>query len=108
MVTSTLKPVVTEDFVKEYGGLVHSIARRMIQDPEKVRDATQEVWIQIIESLPAFNGKSKMSTYMYTIATRVIMNYAKNEAIYSRRFIRSFFALTLTGFKFHLLHLVVL
>ena len=87
------QPKASDELVKEYGGIIHSIARRMLQDSDKVREATQEAWLEVTRSLPAFKGNSKLSTWIYRIATRVVMDYAKHEQIYSTRFMRSFFAL---------------
>lgn len=79
------------DVASDYGPMVSSIARRMIQDPEVAKDAAQEVWVEICKSLPSFQGKSELSTWIYTIAKRVVLKYAKNERMYSGRLIRQFF-----------------
>jgi RNA polymerase sigma-70 factor (ECF subfamily) len=55
------QPEASDELVKEYGGIIHSIARRMLQDPDKVKEAAQETWLEIIRSLPTFKGKSKLS-----------------------------------------------
>ena len=88
-----------ENIVKEYGGIVHSIARRMLPDPEKIKDVSQEVWTEIFESLPSFRGESKLSTWIYKITTRVVLKYTKNEQIYSARFIKGFFALNIENYQ---------
>lgn len=73
--------------VTEFGGIVHSIVRKMIWDAETARDAAQEVWCEILRSLPSFQGKSELSTWIYTITTRVVMKYVVHERQYSQRFI---------------------
>lgn len=80
-----------EQIIEEYGPLVWSICRRMIQDEEVAKDAAQEVWIEVVKSLPSFRGDSKPSTWLYTIAYRVVMNFAKQERQYSTRFLRQYF-----------------
>ncbi|MFQ6083399.1 MAG: RNA polymerase sigma factor [Candidatus Aminicenantia bacterium] len=76
---------------KEYGYLISSISNRMIQDRELARDVAQEVWYEIIKSYPGFRGDSKISTWIYTIAKRVIMRFAKNERLYTTRFLKKYF-----------------
>ena len=80
-----------EEMIETYGTLVSSICRRMIQDEETAKDAAQEVWIEVIKSLPSFQGNSKFSTWLYTIAHRVVMAFAKQEKHYSTKFLREFF-----------------
>ncbi|MGE5606507.1 MAG: RNA polymerase sigma factor [Bacteroidota bacterium] len=82
---------LSDETVREYGPLVTSICRRLIQDPEIAKDAAQEVWIQIIKSRPAFKGESKLSTWIYTIAYRVAKDYSIRERTYSIRFLREYF-----------------
>ena len=87
------RSIELENIVKKYGGIVHSIARRMLHDPEKINDVAQEVWAEIFGSLASFRGESKLSTWIYTVTTRVVLKYTKHEQIYSARFIKGFFAL---------------
>ena len=77
--------------VNDYGSMVSAICRRMIQDEEIARDAAQEIWLEVTESLPSFQGRSKFSTWLYTIASRVTMRYAKQERIYSTKYLRDYF-----------------
>ncbi len=77
--------------VREYGPLISSICRRLIQDPEIAEDAAQEVWVQVIKSLPSFKGDSKLSTWIYAIAYRVAKDYSIRERTYSVRFLRDYF-----------------
>jgi len=80
-----------DQIIVEYGPLVSSICRRMIQDEDIAKDAAQEVWMAVVKSLPSFQGKSKLSTWIYTIAYRVVMNFAKQERLYSTAFLRDYF-----------------
>ncbi len=73
--------------VAEFEGIVYSIVRKMIWDAETARDAAQEVWCEILNSLPSFQGKSELSTWIYTITTRTVMKYVTHERQYSHRFI---------------------
>jgi RNA polymerase sigma factor (sigma-70 family) len=77
--------------IHDYGPLVSSICRRMIRDEETARDAAQEVWLEVTKSFPSFRGETKVSTWLYTLASRVVKNYAQKEHQYSLRFLRNFF-----------------
>ncbi|MBI4672040.1 MAG: sigma-70 family RNA polymerase sigma factor [Chloroflexi bacterium] len=77
--------------VENYGRMVSSLCRRMIDDEETARDAAQEAWLEIIKSLPSFRGDSKVSTWIYAITCRVVMHRAQAEKIYSTRFLKGYF-----------------
>ncbi len=83
--------ISAELLVKEYGRMVSSICRRMIKDADTARDAAQQVWLEIIKSLPGFKGEAKISTWIYRIAGRVILDYARMERQYSTRFLHDYF-----------------
>lgn len=68
-----------EKIVDQYGTLISSISRRMIQNREIAKEAAQEVWYEVLKSLPSFHGNSELSTWIYTIAKRTILNYSKHE-----------------------------
>ncbi len=80
-----------ENLFSDYGLLVTSICRRMIQDEETAKDAAQEVWLEILKSLPSFKGLSKISTWIYTITYRVVLKFAKNERQYTTKFLAAYF-----------------
>jgi RNA polymerase sigma-70 factor (ECF subfamily) len=68
-----------EQLVEKYGLSITRLAKRMLTNSEMVKDATQETWIELINSLKSFKGESDISTWIYTIAKRTILKYAKNE-----------------------------
>jgi RNA polymerase sigma-70 factor (ECF subfamily) len=80
-----------EEITKEYRGLVSAISHRMIQNPEMAKDAAQEAWMEILKSLNTFKGESKISTWIYAIASRVILRQAKNKKVYSTRHLSEYF-----------------
>jgi len=87
----TIAGYALEEIIHAYGRMVSSICRRMIQDETVAEDAAQEVWLAVMKSLPTFKGQSKLSTWIYTITTRVVMNFARNERQHSTRFLRNYF-----------------
>jgi RNA polymerase sigma-70 factor (ECF subfamily) len=80
-----------ESLVNDYGKMVSGISRRMVQDPSLAEDASQQVWLEIIKALPGFRGESKISTWIYTITRRVVLDFAVNERQYTTRFLRGYF-----------------
>ncbi|GAK50624.1 RNA polymerase, sigma-24 subunit, ECF subfamily [Candidatus Moduliflexus flocculans] len=80
-----------DDIARQYGQFVSSLCRRMILNDETAQDAAQEVWIEVMNSLPSFEERSKFSTWLYTIATRVIKRVAWQERSYSVKALKDFF-----------------
>jgi RNA polymerase sigma-70 factor (ECF subfamily) len=70
---------------------VSRLCRRMIGNEEAAKDAAQEVWCEIVRSFPAFEGRSKTSTWVWTIARRTIFRQRRREKTYSARFLRELF-----------------
>jgi RNA polymerase sigma-70 factor (ECF subfamily) len=76
---------------REFGQKVSRLCRRMIRNEETARDAAQEVWCEILGSLAGFDGRSGLSTWIWTIARRTIARHARKEKIWSTRFLAEFF-----------------
>ena len=71
--------------------MVSAVCRRMVQDPDLAQDAFQQVWLEIIKALPGFRSESKISTWIYSITRRVVLDFARNERRYSTRYLRGYF-----------------
>jgi len=63
----------------------------MIGDPETARDAAQEAWFEILKALPSYEGRSRFSPWIYSVAKRAIMRHAAKEKRYSTRFLAELF-----------------
>lgn len=68
-----------KELVEKFGTMVSGISHRMIQNKELAKEASQEVWYEVIKSINSFKGNSELSTWIYTIAKRTILTYSKNE-----------------------------
>lgn len=53
--------------------LVYRLALRFLGDPEDAADATQEVLLLVVTHLGSFEGRSKLTTWVYTIASRHLL-----------------------------------
>ncbi len=91
MQSSVEQKLTLDSIARDYGKMVSSICRRMIMDEDLARDAAQQVWAEITKSFPSFRGESKVSTWIYAITRRVAADFARNEKVYSMRFVRDYF-----------------
>ena len=83
----------------QFGLTISRLAHRMIQNNELVKEAAQEVWYEIFRSINSFRGDSDISTWIYTIAKRTILKYAKSERIYNDKEINGHFELEPIDYK---------
>lgn len=61
---------------------VYRLALRFLGHPQDAEDATQEILIRIVTHLGSFEGRSKFTTWTYTVATRSLLRTKRgtNEA----------------------------
>lgn len=55
--------------VENYKDRVYNTAIAVVQNAEDAEDVAQEVFIQVYRSVHSFKGESKLSTWLYRIAT---------------------------------------
>ncbi len=64
-----------EQLVLLHQGRIYNLAYRMLNDPERARDVTQEAFIQAFQRLPTFRGESSFYTWLY----RITLNLCRAE-----------------------------
>jgi RNA polymerase sigma factor (sigma-70 family) len=62
-----------ERLCRELQDPVYRLALRFSSDPQAAADATQEILILIVTHLAEFEGRSKLTTWVYTIASRHLL-----------------------------------
>ena len=72
-----------EALIRNHQRMVHSLTFRMTGSPADAEDLAQETFIRAYEQINRFNGGAKFSTWIYSIAVHVCLNWRRNEA---RRF----------------------
>jgi len=73
------KKALTE-LVKMYEKTVYNFAFKICREPEKAENTMQETFLSMIKSLHQFDGKSKLSTWLYRIvANHCLMEFRKKR-----------------------------
>lgn len=83
--------ITMEYIIEKYGRLVTSICRRMMQNEDIVKDAVQEVWLEVFKSYMSFRNESKLTTWLYSVTSRIVMRLAKKEHQYSTHFLSNYY-----------------
>ncbi len=64
-----------EQFILRYSGLIHSVVRRYLFEPEQVRDVYVEVLSRLYEGrLGTYEGRSALSTWLVLVARSVALD----------------------------------
>jgi len=54
--------------VDAYSDNIYRVALKILNDPQDAEDVLQETFIKALRALPAFEGRSSLSTWLYRIA----------------------------------------
>jgi len=71
---------VFEAAVAEFRQKVFRLAFSMLHDEAAAADATQDTFLRIWRSLPAFEGRCALSTWVYSIARNTCLSHAGQKA----------------------------
>lgn len=62
------------ELIEAYHDYVYTIARRMLKTDAIIEETVQDVFIKIFKKIDSFKERSKLSTWIYTIAYRTCLN----------------------------------
>ena len=65
---------------EKYGPLVYRRALSILKNPEQAQEATQEVFIKAFQAAEGFDGRSKVTTWLYRITTNHCLNQLRYES----------------------------
>jgi RNA polymerase sigma factor (sigma-70 family) len=78
--------------VSEYGSRVYNTSLGILQHEEDAEDVSQEVFIEVFQSISNFKGDSKLSTWIYRIAVTKSLDFLRNKKRKKRfAFVQSLF-----------------
>jgi len=68
-----------ETIVRYYEGFVFSVAVRVTLDRDLAYDVTQETFLKLYRTLSKFRGQSRLSSYLYRIATNASIDAVRKR-----------------------------
>jgi len=66
-------------FVEAYSGQIYRLALKMLQNQQDAEDILQETFIKAYRSLPKFEGRSSLSTWLYRIGTNEALMFLRRK-----------------------------
>lgn len=80
------------EVVENAQGLVYNTVLGIVQSQEDAEDVTQEVFVQLYESIKSFKGESKLTTWLYRVAVSKSMDHLRKKKRKKRfAFVQSLF-----------------
>mgnify|MGYP002039627392 CR=1 FL=1 len=70
-----------ESLFRDYGPLVHRRALRILGNSADAEEATQEIFIRVINGIERFDGRSQLSTWLFQITTNLCLNRIRDAHI---------------------------
>lgn len=68
-----------DELVRDNGGRMLSTARRLVRSEDDARDVVQEAFLLAFRSLPTFEGRSRLSTWLHRIVVNVALMRLRNR-----------------------------
>ena len=62
-----------EEVIRRHGPMLVSVARRLLRDPDDALDCFQEAMLRAFEKLDSFDGRSRLSTWLYRIVVNTCL-----------------------------------
>lgn len=78
------RPVDTDRLVEDHERLVSHLIRRTVRDRTAHEELFQEVFLRVLESLPRFEGGSKLSTWIAAIAIHTCYKFIQRASTRER------------------------
>ena len=78
--------------VDTYQNMVYNTCLSIVKSEEDAEDIAQDVFVQVYQSIASFKGESKLSTWIYRIATTKSLDFERKKKRKKRfGFVRSIF-----------------
>lgn len=65
---------------REYEGRIYGLALRMLLDPTRAEDVTQEIFVRAWRKIDRFSGRSAFYTWLYRLAVNVVLNELRRRS----------------------------
>jgi RNA polymerase sigma-70 factor, ECF subfamily len=77
-------PAAFTELVERHSGTIYNLALRLTNNPQEAEDVLQETFISAFKALDRFEGRSRLSTWLYRIAyNAALMRLRKREPVTS-------------------------
>jgi len=75
-----------KSWLAEYHGILFRVSRSYARSASEAMDLEQELRLQLWNSLPAFSGKAKPSTWIYRVCLNTALTWLRTRTRHERKF----------------------
>lgn len=79
MVAETHSRAGFSELIKEFHPVIRKVSSMYFQDAEDQKDLYQEILFQLWRSMPTFESRSSISTWVYRVALNTAITYFRKE-----------------------------
>ena len=69
-----------EDLYNAHRAKIYALSLRMVGEPSRAEDLTQDSFVRAWQKLASFHGRSSFSTWLHRVAVNVILGNIRSEA----------------------------
>lgn len=69
-----------DQIVELYSDRLYNYILRMVGNPQDAEDVLQEVFLRAYQGLPNFDGRSKLNTWLFQIATNLCIDFYRRRS----------------------------
>ena len=74
-------PEALATLLRSYQGRIYSICYRMLRDGEEASDLTQDSIVKVIQGLPSYDGRAKLSTWIIRVTMNCCLSYLRRKRV---------------------------
>ncbi len=74
-----------EELYETHKSRVYALSLRMVRDPSRAEDLTQDAFVRAWQKLASFRARSSFSTWLHRLAVNVILGRLRSEKKWSNR-----------------------
>ncbi len=78
-------PGAVEDVLRAHGGQLLAVARRILKDEHLAQDTLQDAFIMAMKGFDKFDGRSRLSTWLYRIVVNAALMKMRRKSFKSER-----------------------
>lgn len=72
-------PGGVEALVHRYGGWIHRVVRRLLDDPRDAEEVTQDVLLTVVQKIKTFRGDAAFSSWLYRVAANAAYGRLRSQ-----------------------------
>ncbi len=70
-----------QELLLSFQDRLFGVCLRMVRDPDRARDLTQDAMVKVIQGLDTYDGRARLSTWMIRVTMNVCLSHLRKERL---------------------------